>query len=419
VREFTGREFTGREFTGREFTGRHDRAWHVGGAVLALVLAVTISVVITDPDDPRRVIPAGAATPAPRPEDPVQQLLTRQAAALNRGDLTGWLAPVVPPLRRRYQNLFRSLRAISATVEYRVGKSGRAELSYCFQAKTKCPTESPSIAQQLTVKRTATSYLITDLKKPAKLTDFQPTPWESGDLVFAQGRRVTVGAPTALKSRIREAVEIADQAAATDDRFAAYADNRQRRYRLFLATDELWRTWYGGKAIDWAVGYMQPLGEAGADVVVNPGRLHTRGALREVIQHELGHVATISGVTTRHEDMWLVEGVAEYIGAQPRSAVDTYSRSALRKRPAKLAVPPLRDGAGEKDVAAFYAQGHFAVDCLVTKFGEPRAMEFVRLRLRLGNSLDMAARSVFGRPFKTVDKMCTDWIGNLFVTRER
>jgi hypothetical protein len=161
---------------------------------------------------------------------------------------------------------------------------------------------------------------------------------------------------------------------------------------------------------------MQPLGEAGADVVINPGRLITRTALKEVVQHELGHVATISGVPTKHEDMWLVEGVAEYIGMLPLRANATYSRWALR-RPARLNAPPLRDGAGEKEVSAFYAQGHFAVDCLVTHFGEARAMEFVRLRLRLGNSLDVAARSVFGKPFKEVNATCIDWIGNLVVTR--
>ncbi|MFD0518282.1 hypothetical protein [Paractinoplanes durhamensis] len=156
---------------------------------------------------------------------------------------------------------------------------------------------------------------------------------------------------------------------------------------------------------------MQPLGEAGADVVINPSRLRTTEALREVIQHEFGHVATIGGVTSRHEDMWLVEGVAEYIGAQPKRAADTYNRKALR-RPTVLAARPLRDGAGDKEVAAFYAQGHFAMDCLVTAFGEPRAMEFVRLRLRLGTELDEAARSVFGTDFRHVTTTCVNWMGH-------
>jgi hypothetical protein len=294
-------------------------------------------------------------------------------------------------------------------VDYRV-TAGQApkvtvELSYCFAA---CGDGKPRIAQALTVRRAGYAYVITGLAAPAHRTGTQPTPWEAGDLVFAQGRRVTVGAPRQLAGSLAEVVTIADRAAVVDDRYAALAGNRQTRYRIFLATDELWRTWYGAKATEWAVGYMQPLGSAGADVVLNPGRIHRRSALREVIQHELGHVATIGGVTPGAADMWLVEGVAEYIGAQPRRAADTYNRSVLR-RSASLVARPLPDGAGREQVAAFYAHGHFAVDCLATRFGEPRTMEFVRLRLRLGNSLDVAARSVFGRSFAAVDHVCAGW----------
>jgi hypothetical protein len=391
----------------RDVIGAHDRVRHIGGLVLAAVLAITVAVFVTDPDDPTRVIPAGAAVPAP--PDPIRQILAAQATALTKGDQGGWLKPVAPALQKRYRNLFRSLRALHVTtVDYRItarkAPTVDVELSYCFAGAT-CPKDRPKIAQKLTI----TSDVITAEARADRLTDFQPTPWEAGDLVFAQGKRVTVGAPPALRNRLKEITRIADGAAAIDDRFAAYAGNRQPRYRLFIATEKLWRTWYGGKATDWAVGYMQPLGEAGADVVINPSRLTTTAALREVIQHELGHVATIGGVTARHEDMWLVEGVAEYIGAQPRRAYDTYNREALRK-PAEFATRPLRDGAGEKEVAAFYAQGHFAVDCLVTAFGEPRAMEFVRQRLRLSVSLDDAARSAFGTDFRHVTTTCVDWM---------
>ncbi|WP_157437178.1 hypothetical protein [Actinoplanes subtropicus] len=382
----------------------YTRARHVGGLVLATVLAITIGELFTSTGDPTRVIPAGAVTPGPKAADTLQQLLTKQAAALNRGDLSGWLGPVTPPLRPRYQNLFRTLRALHATVDYRAGRDGKAELTYCFIA-AKCPENSPKVGQSL---KTSGGKITALTFTPGP----EPTPWQQGDLIFAQGKRVTVGAPKALKARLAEVVRIADEAAQVDDRYAAYAGNRQARYRLYLATDQTWHTWYGGKATEWAVGYMQPLGPAGADVVVNPSRLPTRTALREVIQHELAHVATISGVTTRHEDMWLIEGVAEYIGMQPRRAADTYSKIALR-RPTRLNPPPLRDGASAKEVAAFYAAGHFAVDCLVTQFGEPRAMEFVRQRLRLGESLDDAARSAFGRPFTTVSKTCVDTIGHL------
>ena len=392
----------------RDVTVTHNGVRRICGAVLLAVLAVTIGSIFTKPGDPDRVIAAGAVQPSlPPPLDRVRQMLHKQAAALVRGDQAGWLAAVDPPLRGRYQDLYRTLRALRVTtVDYRVtaGKppAVTVELSYCF---TDCAGERPRIAQALTVRAVGDAYVISALAPPGRPTDFQPAPWEAGDLVFAQGRRVTVAAPRALAGRLAEVVAVADRAAAVDDRYAALAGNRQARYRIFLATDRLWRTWYGGKAAEWAVGYMQPLASAGGDVVIDPGRIRNRSGLLEVLQHEMGHVATIGGATPDADDMWLVEGVAEYIAAQPRRAADTYSRSQLR-RPAAMAVRPLPDGAGPAEVAAFYAHGHFAVDCLAATFGEPRAMEFVRLRLRLGNSLDVAARSVFGRPYAEVDRAC-------------
>jgi hypothetical protein len=379
-------------------------------AVLAAVLAVTVVSILTEPGDPDRVIAAGAApAPAPGPLDLARQVLHRQAAALARGDQAGWLAAVDPAIKGKYQSLYRTLRALHVTtVDYRV-TGGRmptvtVELRYCLS-----PGGCPAIAQSLTFKRAGDAYVIGSIAGPDRPTALQPTPWENGDLVFAQGKRVTVGAPRQLAGRLAEVVSVADRAAVVDDRYAAYVNNRQPRFRIFLATDKFWRTWYGGRTTDWAVGYMQPLAGGAADVVINPGRIHGRTALREVLQHEMGHVATIGGVRPATGDMWLVEGVAEYIAAQPRTAGSTYSRIAVR-RPTSLVHRPLRDGAGRPEVSAFYALGHYAVECLATKFGEPRAMEFVRLRLRLGNSLDTAARSVFGTPFATVDRTCVDWI---------
>jgi hypothetical protein len=122
-----------------------------------------------------------------------------------------------------------------------------------------------------------------------------------------------------------------------------------------------------------------------------------------VIQHELGHVATIGGVAPAPDDMWLVEGVAEYIAAGEPAGPGS-------PRPS-IVLRPLRDGARRSDVTSFYALARYAVACLAAEFGEPRAMEFVRLRLRLGTTLDVAARAVLGRPFEEVDGDCVRWIG--------
>jgi hypothetical protein len=381
----------------REATGTHVRIRAAGGSVLAAVLAITLAAVVRGP---AAAPPAVAPPPVPAPLDLVRQVLDLQASALHRGDERGWLAvvdPGQPALRRRYQDLYRTLRALRVTtVEYRVAASAplpfaAVEMAYCF-APDRC---AGGIGQALAFRPAGSRLVIGGLA----VTSARPAPWEAGDLVFAQGRRVTVGAPRALAGRLAEVVLLADRAAAVDDRFAAYLGNAQPRYRLFLATDRLWRAWYGGKGADWAAGFMRPLGPAGGDAVVDLDRIRGQVALRSVIQHELGHVATIGGVTPSPDDMWLVEGLAEYIAARPDAASFPV--------PSSIVLPPLRDGDG---VASFYAASRAAVQCLVTTFGEARAMEFARLRLRLGNSLDVAARSVFGRPFATVDHDCTKWM---------
>jgi hypothetical protein len=377
------------------------------GGVLAAVLAISVTAVVTEPDrGPHQVIPAAAAA---TPLERARRILDRQAAALARGDLRGWLAAVdsgQPALRRRYQDLYRTLRALRVTtVEYRVAASAplpfaEVALSYCFAAD-RC---GAAIGQALTFRPAGSGYVISGLA----VTSAQPSPWEAGDLVFAQGRQVTVGAPRALAGRLAEVVALADRAAAVDDRFAAYAENPQPRYRLFLATGRLWRAWYGGREADWVAGYMRPLGPAGGDAVINMSRIRGLTALRSVIQHEFGHVATIGGVAPSHDDMWLVEGVAEYAAARPSPRPPQLS-SPL---PPSIVLRPLRDGAERAEVTAFYAAARSAVECLAATFGEPRAMEFVRLRLRLGDTLDAASRSVFGRPFAAVDNHCAHWIAH-------
>jgi hypothetical protein len=128
-----------------------------------------------------------------------------------------------------------------------------------------------------------------------------------------------------------------------------------------------------------------------------------------VIQHELGHVVTVSGVSP--PDHWLVEGIAEYIGMQPRPATETYSRLVLEDMTTPISMVPktLEAAASDEQASEFYALSHFAVECMAEKYGEPAMLTFVRLRLREDHSRDAAARTAFGRPFATVEKTCSTW----------
>lgn len=408
------------------------RAGRIGGAVLAAVLSITVAVVVTRPGPPTAGIAAvGVRVTGPPADDPVARALTEQAAALLRGDRAGWLAavdPAKPALRKRYQGIYSALRGLRIShFDYHLGIRSRTEpgadtftvdveVAFCFSGDP-CPayvTSSwegpPRIAQKLTLRPARGGSVITAVATADSPTHLQPAPWESGDLVVAEGRRVSVGAPPELRGRLREAVQVADLAAAVSDRYAAAIGNPQRRYRIYLATAKTWTRWYDMGLEDWAAGYMQPLNDVGADVVVEMSTLDDRDDLREVIQHELGHVVTVSGVDP--PDHWLVEGIAEHIGAQPRKIADTYSRQVLAdmRPPASIVPKPLKSGASEDEAAEFYALAHYAVECMAAKYGEARMMTFVRLRLRADRSLDDAAREAFSTSFAALDRTCVRWI---------
>jgi hypothetical protein len=424
------------------------RALFIAAALFfALALVGTVSVVIVAA---RRAgvsaaaadgnAPIAAATPATA-FDTAAVALDKQAAALIKGDETAWLAavdPAQPKLQARYRSMYASLRGLGVSqFEYhpyiRASKGEApttvamgADISYCFSMDT-CPGYSdsspwsgaPRISQALTLKPVGGSYVITDLGKAAEPNHLQPTPWESGDLVFAQGKRVTVAAPKSEAGHLAEVVAVADKAALVNDRFGGYVDNPQKRYRIYLADSKAWRSWYGGETNKWIVGYSMPLNEAESDVVLQTSELlGDRQLMTTTIQHELGHVVTLGGAHGGDNDknLWLIEGIAEYIGWSPRPATASWRRQSVRAAvhsahpPKTIAAKPLADNAGAQAGDAFYGLGHFAVDCMAQKFGQRKLFEFIKLTLREGYGYEQASQEAYGKPFTTVDKSCVSWI---------
>jgi hypothetical protein len=409
--------------------------------LIVLVIAVATGLIVPIGDRASTVIAAAdtpaAAEPAsaPTPFEQAKEALDAQAAALVRGDRQGWLAavdPDQPALRRRYQELFRSLRALHVTqFEYHPLPGTPDDgvitmdvtLAYCF-SRTGCPPYTlqaeggpARTGQQLTLKPGKAGYVISKLADAPQYGGLAPSPWEGGDLVFAQGKRVTVGAPRSLAKRLPAVLKRADRAAVVADRIAGYMANPQLRYRIFLATDADWTKWYGGGLPAYAVAYTVRLNGSGSDVVLHLSRLEDSRALALTVQHELTHVATLSHLATvSNRDLWLTEGVAEYAAWLPLHAGADLTvpsvRAAFRgaNRPRSIVQAPLSKSAKQSRVNLFYGLGNYAVDCLTTTFGEAKAMTFVRLKLRERKTLDTASRQAFGKPFATVDKACLTWI---------
>jgi hypothetical protein len=366
-----------------------------------------------------------------------KQALDDQATALVRGDEKAWLAavdPERPELREQYRHLFANLRGLGVTAwSYHVRippvtAYGRSELetpvtvAYCLHT-TPCPAYAPDGAtsaqaasimeQSLSMTRRNGAYVITAVRPSEGPT----LPWQQDQLVFAQGKRVTVAAPRSQAQRLRDVVTAADGAAAVTDRYARYVGNPQRRYRVYLAGDAEWNTWFGGAPRRNAVGYAVPVGLAGTEVVLKIEALRAEQVLKTV-RHELGHVVTLSGSDQRYSAIydvheWLVEGVAEYIAFAPKDATANPRHQLVRsarRLPGTLAVAPLTEKAGAKDVNVFYGLGHHAVSCLVDRFGERPFFDFFRRVLRDGARYRDASRAAFGRPWDDVDRACVSSI---------
>jgi hypothetical protein len=383
--------------------------------------------------------PTAEQTPL-TPSDAANAALEAQATALLAGDEKGWLAAVDPgqdKLRSRYRAMFRSLRGLgvshfvhNTTVEPADTKRGTVEVTtdieYCF-ATDKCPEEKdnvsdgpPTITQTVTFKKVGTRYLISKLTAKKDRDRQQPTPWESGELEFLSGKRVTVAGNRSERKYFPQVLAAAEKAAVVNDRFAGLVANPQQKYRVYVAGPKQWKTWYGGITDKWVIGYAMPLSDSGSDVVINISTVRTDSeVLATTMQHELAHVVTLGGAYRTSGgtgDMWLEEGIAEYIGWYPRSATASWRRSAVRSlldagnRPKSIAARAPSDAAGPDASDAFYGFGHFTADCLARKYGQGALFDFVRLYLRENRDLDPASREAFGKSFATVDKACMAWI---------
>lgn len=438
----------------------------IGGAVLAVAaVAITIGAVVAHEPTPA---PARAVNAVSRPVDTVattasgtaittrpqidspggraEEAFNKAAAALLKGDQAGWLAmvdPGKPKVQAYYRQLYTSLRGLDVTaLEFHRlipkpvgwGDSSWTEdffLTYCFSA-TSCPPfrylnpggpGAPMIAQGLTIRQVAAlDYRITAVGAPRLASEnWASPPWQVTPLVQAKGKRVTVSAGRGDAKRIKEVLAAAERAAGRADHYAGLVGNPQSRYRVYMATDKQWRTWFGGSRGRWAIGYATFPQGVMTEIIIKMSAAGSGSKLQNLIQHEMGHAVTVGGVDLGGQEianplMWLQEGIAEYIAYAPRPATATSRlpevRAALRtsKRSSSIVLGQLSDNASRTEASVYYGLSHFAVDCLADKYGERKLFDFVALTLRKQVSVDEASVQVFGTEFRPIDQACRSWI---------
>ncbi len=374
-------------------------------------------------------------------------MLRDQAAALIRGDEAGWLAPIDPAEKDTvayFRKRFTALRALHVSqFSYARGTAPRAAAGdgpfsdtiyagFCFSLPA-CPDimpqdgialGAPRIKETFSFRPVDGRYLITSVFGDAAEKSREPMPWQTGDLVFAQGKRVTVAAAPAVGKRAKQALALAEKAAVVADRFAGLFHNPQERYRVYLADDKQWQRWFSSPMAkeSGVIGVTVPINDVQSEIMVKMSGNDTAAKLADTIQHEMGHVVSVGNLNDTgkkvvfdvHEE-WLTEGVAEFIGQYPGRAAQSPRRAAVHRltgssaRPGSIEVPSL-DWDDPEKINAYYGYGHFAVDCLATTYGEPAMVAFVTAMAREGRSDDEASASAFGKPFAEVDRTCLAWI---------
>ena len=368
---------------------------------------------------------ARSATPQPVAADSdrlptgIAAAIDGQKAALLRGDLPGFLAPVPPAdtaLRAALTRRFNALRAMHVAVwDESVGDLSQnsdgvwsvpVKVTYCF-AVPDCAPLSTSIPTRWTAAAGGARLIAFGT---SSADDLGPRPWEASDLRAAVGTRVIVATTARYAARLPAMLVAAEKAAAVTERFARWG-NPPGRYVVYLAGSDEWGKWYGVQQQPWVAAFAMPLTAVSTEVVLNVNHVDSRD-VTQVLRHEFTHVVTLAGVDRTYDhSWWLVEGIAEYVrvtgAARPFDGLSDVRRfvySGLWSGDVALDSPP--QNATAADVNGRYGVAYLAVKRLADRFGEAKMLAFFGAVVRDGASLEKASQSVFGAPWAQVSADC-------------
>ncbi|MFG1660593.1 hypothetical protein ACGFIY_29050 [Micromonospora chersina] len=407
---------------------RRWRLWAVLGLVLVLVACGVPGVLLLG------LVRDAAGRPAAGREDrgtaAERQLrarmaaqLDRQAAALLNGDRAGFLAVAEPAARPALTRRYAALRALRVTawrpvadgVPAAADRPGEWRLTvtvgYCFVV----PGCTPSSVELGTRWRVAgeAEPLLTAVEE-SRATPAGARPWEVSDLAVAVGKRAVVATTPALRGKLPGLLAQAEAAAAVADLYAVAAPPPDR-YLVYYAGRAEWQRWYGGGRPKWTAGYAVGVGGGHHDVVLNAQSL-TPGGVDDLLRHELTHAASLpDGGYADRSSWWLVEGLAEYAGADGQP-VDRYeglaeARTLVRGGwNGRLDALAPADDASDDRVGGAYGIGYLAVHHLVDRFGEQRVLDFFRAVVHERRSMAEAADEVFGEPWSGLHDDCVAYL---------
>ncbi|WP_435152920.1 hypothetical protein [Micromonospora aurantiaca (nom. illeg.)] len=401
--------------------------WTALGLALGLVAGAVPGVLL------RESAPDTAGRPAAK-DDPgtaaqrrlgerMLALLDRQAVALVGADRAGFLAVAEPAARPALSRRYAALRALRVTVwrpaadgvpEAVEGRPGEwrqtVTVGYCFVV----PDCAPSTVELGARWRLAGEEPRLTALEPSEADPAGVRPWQANDLAVTVGKRVVVATTPAQRRRLPGLLAQAETAARAADRYAI-GGRPPDRYLVYYAGKGEWQRWYGGGRPKWTAGYAVGVGGGRHDVVLN-AQIVTPAGLDDLLRHELTHAASLPdrGYADR-ADWWLVEGLAEYAGAdgQPVHRYDglTEVRNLVRGGwSGRLDEVAPADDASDDRVGGAYGVGYLAVRHLVDRYGEQRMLDFYRAVVHQGRTPEQAADEVFGDTWSMLHDDCVAYV---------
>ncbi|TDB74075.1 hypothetical protein [Micromonospora sp. KC723] len=349
--------------------------------------------------------------------------LDRQAAALLGGDRAGFLAVADRAARPDLSRRFAALRALRVTV-WQVepeglptpvtGRPGQWRQPVVFRYCLVVPDCTPSpvlVGTRWLAGGAAPLLLALEESRSARAA---VRPWEVSELVAAVGTRTVVATTPALRRALPGLLAAAEEAAKVADRYAV-AGPPPDRYRVFYAGHAEWRRWFGGGRPSWTAGYAIGVGGGHHEIVLNADALPASGP-GELLRHELTHAASLTGRGhPGRQAWWLVEGLAEYAGADGApvhryEALDDVRRLVTGGWNGRLDALAPTDTAPADRVGGSYGVGYLAVRHLVDRYGEQRVLTFFRAVVHDRQPVDAAAERVFGDDWATLHDDCVAYV---------
>jgi hypothetical protein len=356
--------------------------------------------------------------------------LATQSAALLSGNEKGWLALVDAndtSAVAAYRRIYLNMRAMHVRAWTQSAPGGAVSLSgvstpfdidvsYCL-ITTDCVDTQATL--HVSARAVGGKVRIDHYVPPtANPNTNEPFPWEISTLTAVVGPRVVVAASDAWSWDLKTVLPIAEKAALNADKYAAWG--KPTTYTVFLASQSEGKRWFDGD-LDDVDGVAYSIEPHDIEIVLmmptaNDARYSGPGRIAAVIQHEMGHAATLQGNIryTGHDSF--VEGIAEYCAYTGHSSWSSYRIDDVRDY--------IRTGKWSRNVyltseitskdgltaSAAYGIGYLALRYLVQKYGLAKMLVFWGAIERDGYTPTQAALKAFNASWTSLNADCVAYV---------